>query len=363
VRNSPEVHFVYLGTSLPRYAISSIELAARYSGLNVHLIGNAQMARSLRRSPTRFTAVENFYNQAEFREASKNVTAPNSFRQGFWLKTLERFFVLSQYMSTENLDSIFHAELDQLLFRVDFLLPKLDEAGQRGLFLPFHTAEKAVASLLYCNSQSTLRSLLDFASTSDTFSNEMMLIANWAKYNPGQVFPLPTLASEVNTSARPPLEVPTLKSDQIGGVVDAAQLGQWVAGIDPRNVPILDLPLTKFVDKQEESLLSRQQLSRLNFNFNPQDGILNVEYDKKFAVKLYNLHIHSKVHRHLLRYDSSLERLLSQANQIRPTLIPGVRRVQLWSRLTVFLGNVANDPESVIIGLRRRLNRWLSRWP
>ena len=159
--NSREVHFVYLGPNLPRYGLASIELAARYSGINVHLIGNAQMARSLRHSPARFTAVEDFYNQAEFRKASENVTSPNSFRQGFWLKTLERFFVLSQYMSTENLDSIFHAELDQLLFRVDFLLPKLDETGQRGLFLPFHTAEKAMASVLYCNSPGALRSLLD----------------------------------------------------------------------------------------------------------------------------------------------------------------------------------------------------------
>jgi hypothetical protein len=361
--NSREVNFVYLGPNLPRYGLASIELASRYSGVNVHLIGNAKMARSLRNSPARFTAVEDFYNEAEFRDVSKRITFPHSFRQGFWLKTLERFFVLSQYMSTENLDSIFHAELDQLLFRADLLLSKLDEASQRGLFLPFHTADLAVASVFYCNSQGALRSLLDFASEAGTFSNEMMLIANWAKHNPEHMFPLPTTASVVDASANPPYLALTLNSNQIGGVVDAAQLGWWVAGVDPRNVPILDLPLTKFADKTEVSLMSRQQLSRLKFNFNPQDGFLNVEYGEEFDTKLFNLHIHSKIHRHLLRSDSSLERLFSQANQIRPTLIPGVRRVQLWSRLTVFLERVARNPESVIIGLRRRLNRWLSRRP
>jgi len=361
--NSREVHFVYLGTKIPKYGLASIELASRYSGLNVHLIGNAKMARSLRHSSAKFTATEDFYNEAEFKEVAKRITYSRSFRQGFWLKTLERFFVLSQFMATENLDSIFHAELDQLLFRVDFLLSKLEEGDQRGLFLPFHSPDLAVASVLYCNSQRSLRSLLDFAYTAGTFSNEMALIANWTDNAPEQIFPLPTMASILNFSPDQSKLASTLKSSQIGGVVDAAQLGWWVAGVDPRNVPVLELPLTKFVEKTEASLLSRHQLAEFRFNFNPHDGFLHVQYGKEIDTRVFNLHIHSKIHRHLLRSDSSLERIFSQANQVKPSLIPGVRRVQLWSRLTVFVERLARDPESINIGLRRRLNRWLARRP
>ena len=97
---SREVNFVYLGKTLPDYGLASIELASRYSGLNVRLIGNASMARSLKNSSAKFTAVEDFYDEKEFKEASKSLTSPHSFRQGFWLKTLERFFVLSQYMES-----------------------------------------------------------------------------------------------------------------------------------------------------------------------------------------------------------------------------------------------------------------------
>ena len=361
--SSQEVTFVYLGEKLPRYGLASIELASRYSGLNVHLIGNAKMARSLRHSSVKFTATEDFYSDKEFKEVSKGIMFPHSFRQGFWLKTLERFFVLSQFMKTENLDSIFHAELDQLLFRVDFLLSKLEERDQRGLFLPFHSPDLAVASVLYCNSQRALRSLLDFAYTGGTFSNEMALIANWAGNNREQIFPLPTMASVLNFAPDQPKLASTLKSSQIGGVVDAAQLGWWVAGVDPRNVPVLELPLTKFVDKTEASLLSRHQLAEFRFNFNPHDGFLHVECGKEIDMRVFNLHIHSKIHSHLLRSDSSLERLFSQANQVRPSLIPGVRRVQLWSRLTVYVERLARDPESINIGIRRRLNRWLARRP
>lgn len=62
---SREVTFIYLGKKLPNYGLASIELASQYSGLNVHLIGNASMAQSLRRSSARFTVVEDFYDEKE----------------------------------------------------------------------------------------------------------------------------------------------------------------------------------------------------------------------------------------------------------------------------------------------------------
>jgi hypothetical protein len=358
-----EVIFVYLGKNLPSYGFASIELASRYSGVDVRLIGNASMARSLRNSSAKFTAVEDFYDEKEFIEASKRIISPHSFREGFWLKTLERFFVLSQYMERENLDSIFHAELDQLLFRVDFLLSKLEEEKRHGLFLPFHTRDLAVGSVIYCNSQGALRSLLDFASTAGTFSNEMKLLASWAEQNVEQVFPLPTMASEVNLSPKSSFLASTLSSNHIGGVVDAAQLGQWVAGIDPRIVPAGELPSTKFTGTTSDSMLTPDQLAKLKFSFNAQDGVLHIEYGKEIYTKLFNLHIHSKIHSHLLRSDSSLERIFYQANQILPTLIPGVRRVQLQSRFKGIIKGVVRNPEAVINGLKRRLNIRLNRRP
>ncbi len=361
--SSREVNFVYLGKKLPNYGLASIELASRHSGLNVHLIGNASMAQSVRHSSARFTAVEDFYDENELKETSKRLTSPHFGRNGFWLKALERFFVLSQFMAVENLDSIFHAELDQLLFRVDFLLSKLDEEKQLGLYLPFHTSDRAVASLFYCNSQEALRSLLDFSSKAEPFPNEMILIANWAKENSEQVFSLPTMASIVNLSPGFPISALALNSNQIGGVVDAAQLGQWVAGIDPRNVPVSQRPLTKFVNEPKESLLTSRQLAKLEFNFNPLDSFLTINYGHEIYTRLFNLHIHSKIHSHLLRSDSSFERIFSQANQILPTLIPGVRRVQIWNRSRELLVSVARNPEAVINGLRRLLNKNLERRP
>ena len=102
-KNTKEVYFVYLGKSLPTYVESSINLALKYSGLAVHLLGNATIKPNISNISFNFTAVEDFYDSKEFVEAAKRVWYDHTFRNGFWLKSLERFFVLEQYVSSKKL--------------------------------------------------------------------------------------------------------------------------------------------------------------------------------------------------------------------------------------------------------------------
>ena len=111
-----KIVFIYLGDSFPKYAESSLQLALQHSGMNVHIIGNKVLEKSAFMNGVRFSSVEEFYNPKIFRDIAKKATLPHEFRNGFWLKTLERFFVMYQYMESQNVSKIFHAELDQLLF-------------------------------------------------------------------------------------------------------------------------------------------------------------------------------------------------------------------------------------------------------
>ena len=52
----------------------------------------------------------------------------------------------------------------------------------------------------------------------------------------------------------------------LGGVADGTQIGMWVAGIDPRNVPIHQIPKNKFVDPPEDNIASLEQFSKIKFN-------------------------------------------------------------------------------------------------
>ena len=353
------VHFVFLGESLPRYAKASLDLAVRFSGLEVHLLGNSEIKSGVTSKFVHFTAIEDFYNPAEFDRASKLLLSDKSFRNGFWLKTLERFFVLEQYFKETQSQSIFHAELDQLLFRNDILLSKLDSLGHRGFFFPFHSPAKGVASVFLCNNHDALRSFIDFSLQNESDS-EMTLLADWASETPEHVFALPTLSSALNSYPTAMIEqVNELPHTMIDGVVDAAEIGQWVGGIDPENVPISEIPKTKFVNTTGERCLSFEQLKKLQFELDKDDGRLSVNFGEKMSLNIYNLHLHSKSHQSLSRSGAAIFRFFKWANSNEARPVPG-RKLQLLaharSRLQFFL----DDPRRIVSGLRRRLSKFFN---
>jgi hypothetical protein len=299
-----KLYFVYLGKSLPQYALASIELAQKYSGMEVHLLGNRTQKRQIEKLGIEFTGVEDFYDPSEFAETAKNLSLSSDYRNGFWLKTLERFFVLEQFMSFKKIHKIFHAELDQLLFRTDLLVLNIEKTGKKGVFYPFHTKQRAVASVFFCNDQNALRNMLEFARSSSSFENEMELLANWARENSECAIRLPTL---VNFQESPDRQISDqfIASIQMDGVVDAAQLGQWIAGIDPRNVPLNERPKTHFVDHPNSEILTEFELSNLTFSFDSRSGILSVSKNEFDEIPLFNLHVHSKIHKWVNRRDVS----------------------------------------------------------
>lgn len=329
-------YFVFLGESLPQYAISSLELAVRHSGMTINLLGNEKLGRQVTNKNVNFIAVEDFYDSSDFGDAARRISAPQSFRGGFWLKTLERFFVLEQFMNSANLKSIFHAELDQLLFRTDLLVDHLDKTSHKGLFLPFHNKDAAVASVLYCNDHTALESLLDFSRRGESFVNEMYLMASWSARYPQYVLSLPTMVSFLNSrSSTLNPEILALSVQDAGGAVDAAQLGQWIGGIDPRNVPLAQVPSTKFSDLDTRELLSREQLDHLRFELNPSDGTVFVGLvESDLTTRVYNFHLHSKVHKWLLRSEDSIQKLFDLANLKEPLQIPGTRSTQVKYNFT-----------------------------
>ena len=176
--------FIYLGANLPRYVPASLRLAERHSGLDVTFIGNRDFRPHIPRVGVDFVDVESFYAPSAFAQAGAKVSLSADFRGGFWLKTLERLFVLEQFMAATARKSLLHAELDQLTFRVDLLLENLLLSPRKGIFFPFHSERKAVASVLFCNDIGSISDLLMNASSGPAFENEMELLVRWALASP-----------------------------------------------------------------------------------------------------------------------------------------------------------------------------------
>ena len=327
-----EVLFVYLGTSIPRYVHSSLELAVRHSGMNVVIILNESLKKNISNPAVELVSIEDFYDPTLFNLASRRVVFEHNFRNGFWLKSMERIFVLEQYMRETNRTSILHAELDQCLFRLDDLVERLEKSGKKGFFVPFHSPNAAVASVIFCNKIEAIQSIINFALQDNFFLNEMTLIANAAAKPNSEIIAMPTYATEIiNRDYIEPMQIQKVESSDIGGFLDAAQLGQWVGGIDPRNISIRNIPTTKFVDIEQNGLLKRSDLQKLHFTFDSTDSNLFLKDESNQLKRLYNLHLHSKSHSWIEKSADNMGLLFKMANFDAEARIPGMRLNQIFN--------------------------------
>jgi len=357
-----EITFVFLGSQLPRYAECSLSLARRWSGVDVVLVGNHEIQRNSRLSVSTFVPLEDFYDDSKFAIAREKVTLPHGFRSGFWLKTLERFFVLAQYMQVANRKHLLHAELDQLLFRMDVLTDRLLSLEDKGLFVPFHDESRGVASILFCNDIQWLNALTDFACATDPFPNEMMLLANYGRES-SHIHALPTLqptaGREFNT---PPIQVNRIHRDHIGGVADALQLGMWITGMDPRNIPFYSTPRNHFVEL-DPSLLREDDLRPVKFHWDSDSGFLTANSESLHEERIYNIHAHSKIHPWLVKSEDNFTQLLKWANSDRSRILPGTKVPQMTSLVSKIRANVSQNPSRIVSEARKSVNLFLGRRP
>lgn len=334
-----DVVFVYLGQTLPRYVGRSLKLAAKYSGQRVLLIANGIHAKKFKNAGAEFIAIEEFYDPSEFAMARNQILLDHEFREGFWLYSFERLFVLGQFMAWTGSESLFHAELDQLLFGTSDLVDHLERTHKKGVFFPFHSPNKAVASVLFVNARNSLHRLIRFSTSSEPFNNEMELLVRFSKAFPEDSVELPTVGAALPQSSSEDFVFTEnfVKPTDIGpGAVDAAELGLWVGGRDPRNLGWEELPSTKWVYEQHKASLGRKYLEELHFHFEPSARLLQVTHnqDPGAAIRLYNLHIQSKVHSWIWRKDPELHRLFESANSSSSMKIFASRKLQFRYALT-----------------------------
>ncbi len=359
MKNNQSIQFVFLGNQIPKYVKHSIRLANQFSGMNIDFLGTKSNYSQFNNSNLRYYPLEDFYDDSEFQNIKTKITYSHDFRNGFWLKTLERFFVLEQFMRFKSLDSIFHAELDQLLFRCDHLVNKLENLQKKGIFVPFRNRDLAVASILYCNDYTAIKSFIDFSFDSNDFANEMELLAKWASINPSKAFALPTISTELakqDSLNKDDLKPFTLSFEAIHGMVDAADIGWWLAGNDPRNLPIRQKPFNKFFDTSKMNSELTSELSTLKLSFESSNGFFLISTKTLQNIAIYNIHIHSKIHRWINRNGKPVSRILKLANNPKKIVIWDSRIIQINYFLKESFYQVKNNPEKIYKTLRRFLD-------
>jgi hypothetical protein len=266
--------FVWIGNELPLYAHISIELAKKNSGLKVILLCNK--ANSICQESDETYFIEDFYTRPI--ELEKNIAKYDyRFRGGFWIYTLERFFVINSFIQQQKIEKCFFAELDNLIFNLEGLGEKLD-ARNKGLYLQAYR-NYGTAGFGYIAKKDTFQKFCNFCIEKTALGlTDMQDIANFCQEN-AETFTLPFITDLSNDAKEL-------------GIFDIASIGQYVFGNDARISNYRTKNRRKFFTNLWN--MPMQALSAMNININ----FSNKSCEALISGNVYpvrNIHIHSKV--------------------------------------------------------------------
>lgn len=175
-----------------------------------------------------------------------------TFRDSFWVYTIARFFYLQSFMKLFHIDSAFHIENDIMIYENFNVLENCLDKTKLYMIKDSEAPPRVIASIMYLN-KIELQKVLDYIIKQLTINptlNDMQLLAN---YESDKIEYLPFCYT-----GYPPLNQFNNLKDYI---FDGAAVGQFLGGIDPRNI-------------QGYNSLNENERQLVNVN-NPSKGFIN----------------------------------------------------------------------------------------
>lgn len=303
-RNS--IVFIHLGPAIPAYTAHTIRQAARFSGGPLYLMAErAALATFTLPEVPRITAIASEdLSVSSLHRAFRDINLfSKAFRDGFWNHTTERFFYLAALAERLHLENIIHLENDVMLYAdVDQLMPKL--AGlYAGLAAPYDNDDRCIPSFLFARQPQALMALCEFIvellrERPNRAVNDMVLLAEARRrLGPDILDGLPILppfytgplGNQIGNGTKD-ASLFSRHVSQLGLVFDAAAIGQYLGGPDPRNFEPPE-PGPGFIN---ESCLFDPSVFAYSWGTDSQGRRVPYMAMKGEQMPIANLHIHCK---------------------------------------------------------------------
>ena len=302
--------YVWIGKKLPKWSHRAIEISKKTSKAEIHFILSRQC--KIKVTGINYHYLEDFYKEPS--QIFPNGYGLNkNFSNGFWLKTTERFFVLEQFMEKYGFSEIFHAELDNIVFNLKELRPKLNNIGE-GCFVPRDSIERGIASLVYINKIESVKAITGYFSHRNFIdaNNEMQILGNLILSN-DLFYPLPTESNAHMSNITSQNSMVSVK--QVNGVFDAAAIGQFLFSHDPNVVGKL------LIKNRILNEYLKFDLDKVTFELDIDNSIANFKLkNSDYVMNIYNIHIHSKLF-HLIDNAEKLEKIVRRINNGTSSLL------------------------------------------
>jgi len=249
----PRIVYISLGKKMAHYLTTAVVQARLFnSNTDIFIVASKEAIMSnsaadkqrLSSANIRLVTTEELPVSVLHARFRKESALDRRFRGGFWFFAMERFFYLESLMTFYNMANVFHLEGDNMLYaNVTEFLPKLI-ALEHGLASTFDTDDRVVPGFVYIRSTQALSKLLEhIANTSDTGLNDMDTLAAYKNKANGSLGLLPVvpcsyvehvpLINSYNVTAKNKY---SFCDKSWGFIFDAAALGQYLGGVNPKNL-------------------------------------------------------------------------------------------------------------------------------
>jgi hypothetical protein len=216
----------------------------------------------------------------KFQYHSKTTMNVN-FRDAFWVFTSSRFFYIYAFMEKYDISNVIHLENDvPIYYNCDILESVLDK---KKIYIPMDSNDRAIASIIYIPTAILLEKVL---SQYHLNKNDMENFSIIARNSPElfSFFPI-CIPREYDNHEQ---EMVTQLFSKFGMIFDAAAIGQYLGGVDPRNISgdttgfINETCVIKYNEFDFCWISDVDEIKRPFMKFREQ------------TIPIFNLHIHCK---------------------------------------------------------------------
>lgn len=283
-----KIIYVYLGSKLPKYVLRNIDRNKNlFPEVENILIVDCNTIQ--KRASRKGIKVHLYKRDIQFENFIYESSHDKSFRNGFWIYSLERLLALLDYARTNPLESLVHLEADVLLMP-NFPFKEIRHINDIS-WLKFNDSHD-VAAIMYLPKNSKIelfQSLLLDEIRRNPNLTDMTLLARLSRKYPHHVSSLAIAPqkdqgwmSQKNFAKWTSLST---ADAVVPGYFDSAPIGMWILGQDPRNHRGF---LRKYVDLEESFIQPKQMDIKWSNHY-----YLSV-HTSTGDMPLYNLHVHSK---------------------------------------------------------------------
>ena len=278
---------MHFGSKLPKYLLLNLKRTCElFPHFTVVLITDTQEELAVYNSNFRKS---HFTMNGDYETLNKNLSHPKEFRNNFWFTSLARIYAVCDYVASNNVQ-VLHVESDVLIAR-DLPMERFAMCD-RPIAYTVVGKRSGVASVMWIrNSQAALH-LRDYAEKSaqrDPMTTDMKILGQYQEDFPQLVrvlasFPIENIGSYKSLSQQI-VEDFTYTENLFEGFFDAADVGRYLFGDDPRNHRGIKL----LRQQLETSYFSPREVkyvySEIRNFLSTASGSQN---------RFYSLHIHSK---------------------------------------------------------------------